>query len=480
MQGVLSGFNSGVLRTRGRWKRLAAILSLAMGLAAGLTAPLACAEDASPVVRFYNERTGTHFYTIDTAERDQVLRLYPWFDYEGVQFYAYKTQVAGSQPVYRFFNTSTGTHFYTIVPDEKDYVLAHFPVFAFEGPVYYAMNAPMTGSEDLYRFFNTRTGAHFYTTSAPERDHVQATWPWFTFEGVAYQVFADGSAGGGDAGGGGGASATTTTLQSSANPAAVGAAVTFTATVAGIAPSGSVRFAENGTVINGCAAVVLVTNANTGTAACSTTTLTAGSHTIMASYVGDSANAGSDNTLVEVINGGATAVPTTTTLSTSVNPASVGESITLTAFVVGDAPTGIVNFTDNAQSIGCSAVSLSVSGMATCSTTVLATGPHNLMASYGGDAGNLGSVGELTQFVNAVGPVTTMTTLVTSANPAASGASVTFTATVTGKAPTGSCQLHGRCRFDRQLRSGSLSGRHRQFAFRRLHDARPSRWAPMA
>ena len=192
MQGVISKSKNVVSRTRGWLKSVAVVLALGFGLGAGLAAQNAVAADqAYPVVRFYNERTGTHFYTIDTAERDQVLRLYPWFDYEGVQFYAYKTQVVGSQPVYRFFNTSTGTHFYTIVPEEKDYVLQRYPVFAFEGPVYYAMSTPMAGSEDLYRFFNTRTGAHFYTTSAPERDHVKATWPWFTFEGVAYQVFAD-------------------------------------------------------------------------------------------------------------------------------------------------------------------------------------------------------------------------------------------------------------------------------------------------
>ena len=217
-------------------------------------------EQSYPVVRFYNERTGTHFYTIDTAERDQVLRLYPWFDYEGVQFYAYKTQVTGSQPVYRFFNTSTGTHFYTIVPAEKDYVLLHFPVFAFEGPVYYAMSTPTPGSEDLYRFFNTRTGAHFYTTSAPERDHVKATWPWFTFEGVAYQVFADATPGGG----GGGPGATTTALFSSANPASVGASVTFVATVTGNAPTGTMSFTDNGTAMAGCAAVTVAPSRNDG------------------------------------------------------------------------------------------------------------------------------------------------------------------------------------------------------------------------
>ena len=122
MQGELSNSKNVAPRTRGWLKGVAAILALGLGLAA----QAAYADQAYPVVRFYNERTGTHFYTIDGAERDKVLNLYPWFDYEGVQFYAYKTQVTGSQPVYRFFNTRTGTHFYTIVTAEKDYVIQNY------------------------------------------------------------------------------------------------------------------------------------------------------------------------------------------------------------------------------------------------------------------------------------------------------------------------------------------------------------------
>ena len=143
MQDAISKSKNVAPRTRGWLKGVAAILTLGLGLTAGLAAQVAQADVASPVVRFYNEHTGTHFYTIDSAERDNVLRLYPWFDYEGVQFYAYKTQVAGSSPVYRFFNTATGTHFYTIVPAEKDYVIAHFQTYIFEGPVYYAMSTPV-------------------------------------------------------------------------------------------------------------------------------------------------------------------------------------------------------------------------------------------------------------------------------------------------------------------------------------------------
>ena len=441
MQGEISKSRNVAARTRGWLKNVALVLALGFGLSAGLATQDAVAADQTyPVVRFYNERTGTHFYTIDTDERDQVLRLYPWFDYEGVQFYAYKTQVAGSLPVYRFFNTSTGTHFYTIVPEEKDYVLQRYPVFAFEGPAYYALSTPGAGSEDLYRFFNTRTGAHFYTTSAPERDHVKATWPWFTFEGVAYQVYADGTPGGG--GGGGGSGVTTTALFSSANPAAVGASVTFVATVSGTAPTGTVAFTDGGAAISGCAAVAAGTSGNTATAICTSTTLTAGSHSIMATYAGDAVNASSSNTLTQNITGGGggSAVSTTSVVS-SANPAAFGATVTFTATVTGDAPTGSVTFTDGGNPL-CAVVPLGAGGTATCSTNALGAGTHTIIASYGGDAGNMVSSGMVAQVINAGGggggPGTTMTTLVSSANPAASGASVMFTATVTGTTPTGS------------------------------------------
>ena len=436
MQGELSSAKNVVSRTRGWLRGVAAILALGAGLTAGLAAQDAYADQAYPVVRFYNERTGTHFYTIDSAERDRVLSLYPWFDYEGVVFYAFKSQVTDSLPVYRFFNTSTGTHFYTIVPAEKDYVLQHYPVFVFEGPVYYAMSTPAAGSEDLYRFFNTRTGAHFYTTSAPERDHVKATWPWFTFEGVAYQVFADVTQGGG---GGGGTGATTTVLVSAANPAAVGTSVTFIATVTGAAPSGTLSFTDNAAPIASCTSVPLAVSGNMGSAVCNTSTLTVGSHTIVASYGGDASNATSNSTLEETITGSSGAGATTTSVASSANPATAGNSVTFTASVTGNAPSGTVTFTDAGSGLGCNAVPLA-GATAACSTAALAAGTHNIIASYSGDAGNMASSGSLAEVINASGgggPGTTTTTLVTSANPQASGVAVTFTATVNGTTPSG-------------------------------------------
>ena len=147
-----------------------------------------------PVYRFFNQATGTHFYTIVAAERDHVIGTYPQFAYEGPAFAAFATAVPGSQPVFRFFNTATGTHFYTIDVAERDHVLATWPQFAFEGAAYYAM--PGAGADartGLFRFFNNTTGAHFYTISVDERDHVRATLPQFAYEGVAFYVYsADG------------------------------------------------------------------------------------------------------------------------------------------------------------------------------------------------------------------------------------------------------------------------------------------------
>src|SRR4030095_10167123 len=49
----------------------------------------------------------------------------------------------------------------------------------------------------------------------------------------------------------------TALLPSSDNPSAVGANVTFTATVTGSAPTGSVAFTADGTTLSGCSAAAL-------------------------------------------------------------------------------------------------------------------------------------------------------------------------------------------------------------------------------
>jgi len=87
----------------------------------------------------------------------------------------------------------------------------------------------------------------------------------------------------------------TTTLASSLNPSTVGTLVNFTATVTGTNPTGSVAFSSDGNGIAGCSAVALTGSGNARTAACATSALSQGTHSIVAAYAGDAGNAASSS-----------------------------------------------------------------------------------------------------------------------------------------------------------------------------------------
>ena len=143
----------------------------------------------SAVYRFYNVKTGAHFYTASAGERDFVIQTYPDFQYENVAFYAYAAATAGKDAVYRFYNSHTGAHFYTISAGERDFVVQAYPVFSLEGTVWYAQASEGNNATPIYRFYNSRTGAHFYTASAGERDFVISEYKDFSYEGPKYYVW---------------------------------------------------------------------------------------------------------------------------------------------------------------------------------------------------------------------------------------------------------------------------------------------------
>jgi filamentous hemagglutinin family protein len=86
--------------------------------------------------------------------------------------------------------------------------------------------------------------------------------------------------------------ASVTTVSSNAATSVVGTTVTFTATVSGAAPSGTVVFTADGAPIPGCAAALAGTG-NARTATCTTGALPVGTLSIVASYGGDAGNLGS-------------------------------------------------------------------------------------------------------------------------------------------------------------------------------------------
>ena len=89
---------------------------------------------------------------------------------------------------------------------------------------------------------------------------------------------------------GGGATPTTTTLGSSPNPSTFGASVTFTATVNGTNPTGTVNFKDGASSIASCGAQTVSGAGNSRTAVCITSALAVGTHSVTATYSGDAGN----------------------------------------------------------------------------------------------------------------------------------------------------------------------------------------------
>ena len=120
----------------------------------------------SPVYRFYNKKNGSHFYTIDPAEKANVEKnLSATYKYEAVVYRVSPVQIPGSTPVYRFYNKKNGSHFYTTDPAEKANTQKNLSAtYQYEAVVYYVMSGQSAGTTPVYRFYNKKNGSHFYTT----------------------------------------------------------------------------------------------------------------------------------------------------------------------------------------------------------------------------------------------------------------------------------------------------------------------------
>lgn len=249
---------------------------------------------------------------------------------------------------------------------------------------------------------------------------------------------------------------TSTSLLTSRNSVVSGESVSLTATVAPVpgstgTPSGSVRFA-NGSTILGTAPL------SNGVATLPGVVLPAGNASITATFPGEGTFDVSTSPTVAVT---VAMASTTTTVTTSPNPSNLGASVTITATVAvispgAGTPTGTVEFTSGSTSLGAATL---INGVATTSTTMLATGANPITARYLGDSNNAGSTSTaVTQTVNAT--VGTITTVAVSPSPSVFGQSVTLTAGVTSLTtgagvPTGTAEFF---RGTTSLGTATLSG----------------------
>lgn len=221
----------------------------------------------------------------------------------------------------------------------------------------------------------------------------------------------------------------TVTIASTPNPSLVNQNVTFTITsnATDTTHPSPITLTDNGNPLT------TLTPDASGNATYTTSTLTVGSHLIVAAYAGDATHLSAQASLTQQV---LSAYPTTTALTSSLNPATVGQSVTFTATTTSPygTPTGSIAFTDNGTPL--STVALNGSGIATFTTTSLVIGSHTITATYVPTPTFAASSATVTQVVNGLPDATQLTA---APNPALALAPVVLTATVTaaGGTPTG-------------------------------------------
>jgi plastocyanin len=228
---------------------------------------------------------------------------------------------------------------------------------------------------------------------------------------------------------------TTTEVAANISPSIWGQSVTFTATLesSGGVPTGTVQFKD------GTTALSTPRGLSGGTAQLQWAALTPGMHNITAEYSGDSNFHPSTSSIVVHT---VVPAPTATTVITSPNPSTFGDTVSFTATVTESAPNapdGTVTL--RADGVEINTLPLPLPGLprqVTFSTKGLDAGNRAITAVYNGDSLFAGSTSPpVAQLVN---KAATSTSLTSAPPTSAYGTPVTFTATVaegTPGTPTG-------------------------------------------
>ncbi|MDJ0588894.1 MAG: right-handed parallel beta-helix repeat-containing protein [Pleurocapsa sp. MO_226.B13] len=92
-------------------------------------------EGAKPVYRFFNINTGSHLYTMDEIERGFIDENLDNYNFEGIKYYAFeeKPENLETLPVYRMLNGQSGSHLFTVDRVEVDNIQQNLPHFSLEG-----------------------------------------------------------------------------------------------------------------------------------------------------------------------------------------------------------------------------------------------------------------------------------------------------------------------------------------------------------
>jgi len=171
-----------------------------------------------------------------------------------------------------------------------------------------------------------------------------------------------------------------------------------------------------------------------GAAELAVLSFTTGAHSLKAVYGGDTDDLTSTSAvLTQTVD----PLPTSATLTSTPNPSTFGQPVTLKATVKPATATGTVAFYHGSTSLGTSTLT---SGKATLAVSTLTVGTHALTATYSG--GENDAVSTSPSLTQTVGKAPTTTTLASSPNPSTFRQNVTLTATVSPATATGTITFY--------------------------------------
>jgi len=137
----------------------------------------------SGVHRFFNTKTGSHFYSADNEEAFS-LTMRADFIYEGVAFGRAQGHQADGPAIHRYFNEKTGAHFYTTDPFQAG-PTTHTEGWVYEGVAFRAFDEESSGHVAVHRFQHLDSGGNFLTASPEELEQVLLLGV-YQYEGVAF------------------------------------------------------------------------------------------------------------------------------------------------------------------------------------------------------------------------------------------------------------------------------------------------------
>lgn len=131
-----------------------------------------------PVFRYYHSSNGNynHFFTIDINEIGN--GNVNGYNFEGIGFFAFSTQVVGTVPIYRYYNTTYSNHYYQTSNITPGGYIA-------EGVEFYAYPSSINGAVPVYQYYNHLPIVDHHYTKNPNESAMSG----YVSEGIVFYAY---------------------------------------------------------------------------------------------------------------------------------------------------------------------------------------------------------------------------------------------------------------------------------------------------